>query len=94
MLGEYSIYDAKLGATRQYDGLTLDMLYPFYHRNGRTLIGQGYFGYLFETAVTDVTPRYSLGGFTRYLAIARMRFQVVTPVLFHSWAISALMSVR
>ncbi len=30
-----------------------------------TLVGQGYFGYLFETAVTDVTPRYSLGGFTR-----------------------------
>ena len=63
VLGEYSIYDAKLGATRQYDGLTLDVLYPFYHRNGRTLIGQGYFGYLSETAVTDVTPRYSLGGF-------------------------------
>ena len=28
-------------------------------------MGQGYLGYLFETAVADVTPRYSLGGFTR-----------------------------
>ncbi|MBT6287930.1 MAG: hypothetical protein HOI97_05115, partial [Oceanospirillales bacterium] len=65
LLGEYSIYDAKLGATRQYDGVTLDLLYPFYHNKGTTLVGQGYFGYLFETAVTDVTPRYSLGGFTR-----------------------------
>lgn len=65
LLGEYSIYDAKLGATRQYDGVTLDVLYPFYHRGRTTLVGQGYFGYLFETDVADVTPRYSLGGFTR-----------------------------
>ena len=65
VLGEYSLYDAKLGASRQYDGVTLDVLYPFYHRDRTTLVAQGYFGYLFETAVTDVTPRYSLGGFTR-----------------------------
>ncbi len=65
VLGEYSLYDAKLGASRQYDGVTLDILYPFYHRDRTTLVAQGYFGYLFETAVTDVTPRYSLGGFTR-----------------------------
>lgn len=65
LLSEYSIYDAKLGATRQYDGITLDFLYPFYHSGRSTLVGQGYFGYLFETGVADVTPRYSLGGFTR-----------------------------
>ena len=65
VLGEYSIYDAKLGATRQYDGITFDILYPFYNNNGATFVGHGYFGYLFETAVKDVTPRYSLGGFTR-----------------------------
>ena len=65
VLGEYSIYDAKLGATRQYEGLTVDLLYPFYSGDRTTLVGQGYAGYLFETAVTDVTPRYSLGGFTR-----------------------------
>ena len=65
VLGEYSIYDAKLGATRQYDGVTLDILYPLYHSAGTTLLGQGYFGYLFETGLADVTPRYSLGGFTR-----------------------------
>jgi NTE family protein len=65
VLGEYSIYDAKLGATRQYDGVTLDILYPFYHSDRSTLVGQGYFGYLFETDVADVTPRYSLGGLTR-----------------------------
>ena len=65
ILGEYSIYDATLGATRQYDGVTLDILYPLYHHTGTTVLGQGYLGYLFETAVADVTPRYSLGGFTR-----------------------------
>mgnify|MGYP001278662280 FL=1 len=65
VLGEYSIYDATLGATRQYDGVTLDILYPLYHNTGTTILGQGYLGYLFETAVADVTPRYSLGGFTR-----------------------------
>ena len=65
VLGEYSIYDATLGATRQYDGVTLDILYPLYHNTGTTVLGQGYLGYLFETAVADVTPRYSLGGFTR-----------------------------
>ena len=65
VLGEYSIYDATLGATRQYDGVTLDVLYPLYHDTGTTVLGQGYLGYLFETAVADVTPRYSLGGFTR-----------------------------
>ncbi len=65
VLGEYSIYDSKLGATRQHDGITLDILYPFYNNNGVTLVGHGYFGYLFENAVKDVTPRYSLGGFTR-----------------------------
>ena len=65
VLGEYSIYDAALGATRHYDGVTLDILYPLYHNTGTTVLGQGYLGYLFETAVTDVTPRYSLGGFTR-----------------------------
>ena len=65
VLGEYSIYDATLGATRHYDGVTLDILYPLYHNTGTTLLGQGYLGYLFETAVADVTPRYSLGGFTR-----------------------------
>ncbi|MDC1319544.1 patatin-like phospholipase family protein [Litorivicinus sp.] len=65
LLGEYSIHDSTLGATKQYDDLTLDMLYPFYHSNRTTLVAQGYFGYLFETSVTDVTPRYSLGGFTR-----------------------------
>ena len=65
VLGEYSIYDAALGATRHYDGVTLDILYPLYHNTGTTVLGQGYLGYLFETAVTDVTPRYNLGGFTR-----------------------------
>jgi NTE family protein len=65
VLGEYSIYDAALGATRHYDGVTLDILYPLYHNTGTTVLGQGYLGYLFETAVADVTPRYSLGGFTR-----------------------------
>lgn len=65
LLGEYAIYDAKLGATRQYDGITLDVLYPFWSRGRTTLVGQAYFGYLFESAVTDVNARYSLGGFTR-----------------------------
>ena len=65
VLGEYSIYDATLGATRHHDGVTLDILYPLYHNTGTTVLGQGYLGYLFETAVADVTPRYSLGGFTR-----------------------------
>lgn len=65
LLGEYAIYDAKLGATRQYDGVTLDVLYPFLTRGRTTLVGQAYVGYLFESAVTDVNARYSLGGFTR-----------------------------
>ena len=65
VLSEFSIYDAKLGATKQYEGVTLDLLYPFYHSGRATLVGQGYAGYLFETDVVDVTPRYSLGGFTR-----------------------------
>ncbi len=65
VLSEFSIYDAKLGATKQYEGVTLDLLYPFYHSGRTTLVGQGYAGYLFETDVVDVTPRYSLGGFTR-----------------------------
>lgn len=65
VLSEFSIYDANLGASKQYEGVTLDLLYPFYHSGRSTLVGQGYAGYLFETEVVDVTPRYSLGGFTR-----------------------------
>ena len=65
MLGVYDLYDSKLGASRQYDGITLDILYPFYHQNSTTLTGQAYMGYLFEKEITDIIPRYSLGGFTR-----------------------------
>jgi NTE family protein len=65
VLGELSIYDSKLGASKQYEGVTVDLLYPFYHAGRTTLVGQGYVGYLLETDVVDVTPKYSLGGFTR-----------------------------
>jgi hypothetical protein len=40
VLSEFSIYDAKLGATKQYEGVTLDLLYPFYHSGRTTLVGQ------------------------------------------------------
>lgn len=65
VLGEYAIYDAALGATRQYDGVTLDLLAPLWSQERTTLVAQAYVGYLFESAVTDVNARYSLGGFTR-----------------------------
>lgn len=65
LLSELSVYDPNLGASRRYQGVTLDALYPFYHSGRNTLVAQGYFGYLFDSTLNDLTPTYRLGGFTR-----------------------------